>query len=161
LGSFLTGFIKTLILAIIFVIVSIITVFGIHFKKLSPKISSKIRPAARIIVCGTFFLNLITGMRGGSGGSLFPSFLKMMKLNMREAIATSLFATIYSAAAGVIIYWYRGDIMLLPAIAVVIGSMSGARIGSLISLKTKIMWLEIGLSVLIIILALFTLYKAM
>jgi uncharacterized membrane protein YfcA len=161
LGAFLTGLIQTLFLVIIFVIISIITVFGVYFERISPKLSQKINPTAKIIVCGTFFLNLITGMRGGSGGSLFPPFLRMMKLNMREAIATSLFATIYSAAVAVIIYWYRGDIILLPAIVVILGSISGARIGSLISLRTKPMWLEIGLSILVIILALTTVYKAM
>lgn len=161
LGALLTGLIQTLFLAIIFVIVSTITVLGIYFKRISPKLSQKINPTAKIIVCGTFILNLITGMRGGSGGSLFPPFLRMMKLNMREAIATSLFATIYSAAAGVIIYWYRGNIILMPAMTVILGSMSGARIGSLISLKTKPIWLEIGLSILVVFLSLTTLYKAM
>jgi len=159
-GAFLTGFIQTLFLAIIFVIISIITVFGVYFERISPKLSHKINPTAKIIVCGTFFLNLITGMRGGSGGSLFPPFLRMMKLNMREAIATSLFATIYSATFGAIIYWYRGDIILIPAMVVILGSISGARIGSLVSLKTKPKWLEIGLSIIIIILALTTVYKA-
>jgi Na+-driven multidrug efflux pump len=32
-----------------------------------------------------------------------------MKLDIHKAIATSLFATIFSAIAGVVIYWYRGD----------------------------------------------------
>ena len=81
LGAFLTGFIQPLFLAIIFFIISTITVLGIYFKRISPKLSQKINPTIKIIVCGTFILNLITGMRGGSGGSLFPPFLRMMKLN--------------------------------------------------------------------------------
>lgn len=109
---------------------------------------------------GTFFLNLITGMRGGSGGSLFPVFLKMMTLDIHKAIATSLFATIFTAVAGMIVYWHRGDILLMPALVVIIGSMVGARIGSLISLRTKPVWLEIGLSILVMILSLITLCKA-
>ena len=79
---------------------------------------------------------------------------------MREAIATSLFATIFTAIAAVIIYWYRGDIVLLPALVVIIGSMAGARTGSLISLKTKPAWLEIGLSIFVVILALTVMFKA-
>ena len=125
IGAFLTGFITTLILAIIFVIVSIITVLGIYFDRISPNLARKINPNPKIIVCGTFFLNFLTAMRGGSGGSLFPPFLKTMKLDVRNAIATSLFATIFTAIAGMIVFWYRGNITLLPALMVIIGSMGG------------------------------------
>ena len=160
IGAFLAGLIPTILLAIIFVVVSFMTVSGIYLDRIAPKLAQKINPDAKNIVGGTFLLNLLTGMRGGSGGSLFPPFLRTMRLNMREAIATSLFATIFTAIAAVIIYWYRGDIVLLPALVVIIGSMAGARTGSLISLKTKPAWLEIGLSIFVVILALTVMFKA-
>jgi len=159
-GAFLSGFIKTSVLSIIFVIVSIITVLGIYFDRIIPRLAQKINPSEKIIVGGAFFLNFLTAMRGGSGGSLFPPFLRMMKLDARKAIATSLFATIFTAIAGAIVFWYRGNIMLLPALAVIIGSIIGARTGSLVSLKTKPMWLEIGLSIFVTALALSVVYKA-
>ncbi|OFV68118.1 MAG: permease [Candidatus Syntrophoarchaeum caldarius] len=159
-GAFLTGIIPTLVLAIIFLIVSIITVLGIYFDRIFPGIAQKINPDAKTYILGALFLNFLTIMRGGSGGSLFPPFLRMMKLDIRRAIATSLFATIFTAIAGAVIFWYRGDIILLPALAVIIGSVTGARTGSLISLRTKHRWLEIGLSILVIILALVVLIKA-
>jgi len=158
-GAFLTGLISTLVLAIIFVIVSIITIFGIYFDRIFPETAQKINPSAKIIICGAFFLNFLTIMRGGSGGSLFPPFLRMMKLNIRKAIATSLFANIFTAAAGAIVFYSNGHIIFLPALWVILGSISGVRIGSLISLKTKPIWLEIGLSVFIVILALVVLIK--
>ena len=160
-GAFLAGLIPTLVLAIIFVIVSFMTISGIYLDRIAPELAQKIKPNAKNMVGGTFFINLLTGMRGGSGGSLFPPFLRAMRLDMREAIATSLFATIFTAIAAVIIYWYRGDIIWLPALAVVIGSMAGARMGSLISLKTKHVWLEIGLSIFVVILALIVMFKAL
>ena len=138
IGALLAGFMPILALAIIFVIVSIITIMGIYLERVSPKVAQKINPNAKTIIGGTFFLNLLTGMRGGSGGSLFPPFLRTMRIDVHKAIATSLFATIFTAIAAVIIYWYRGDIILLPALVVIIGSMSGARIGSLVSLKTSL-----------------------
>lgn len=160
-GAFLAGQIPTLILAIIFVIVSIITVLGIYFSKILPEIARKIDPTAKTIVVGTFFLNFLTAMRGGSGGSLFPPFLRMMKLDIRKAIAISLFSTIFTAAAGTIIFWSRGNIPPLPALFVVVGSITGARVGSLVSLRTKPAWLEAGLSMLIVGLAFIVLIKAM
>lgn len=161
IGAFLAGLIPTLVLAIIFVIVSFMTVSGIYLDRIAPKLAQKINPNVRNMVSGTFFLNLLTGMRGGSGGSLFPPFLRTMRFDMREAIATSLFATILTAMAAVIVYWSRGDIIWLPALAVVIGSIAGARTGSLISLKTKPVWLEIGLSIFVVILALIVMFKAL
>jgi len=160
-GAFLAGIIPTLSLAIIFVIVSIITVLGIYLDRITPTVARKIRPNEKAIIGGTFFLNVLTGMRGGSGGSLFPPFLRAMRFDMHKAIATSLFATIFTATAGMIIYWQRGDIVLLPALSVILGSMSGARLGSLLSIKTKPVWLELGLSIFVIILAFAIVYKAL
>jgi hypothetical protein len=160
-GAFLVGLFSTLALAIIFVITAIITIVGIYFDKIVPEFSKKLAPSLRNIVVGSFYLNLITGMRGGSGGSLFSPFLRAMHLDIHKAIATSLFVTIFTALSAIIIYWHRGDIFWFPVLFVLIGSIIGARVGSNLSLKTKPFWLEIGLSGIIVILALLTVYKAM
>ena len=160
-GAFGVGLISSLYLAILFVIVSILTVFGIYLDRIIPKFYQKINPHPSILIGGSFLLNIITGMRGGSGGSLFPSFLKTMKLNIHKAVATSLFVTMFTATAATAIYWHRGNIIWIPALFVLIGSMIGARVGSKVSLKTKPLGLEIGLTVLIIILAFAVIYKAL
>lgn len=159
-GAYLAGLIPTLTLAIIFVIISIITILGIYLDRIAPKFSRKITPGSKNIVISSFCLNLITGMRGGSGGALFPPFLRAMHFNIHKAIATSLFVTIFTAFAAIVIYWHRGNIIWLPTLCVLIGSMIGARVGSKVSLKAKPFWLDIGLSVLTIALALLTVYKA-
>ena len=161
MGAYLAGLIPTLALAIIFVIVSIITILGIYLDRIAPEFSKKIAPDSKNIVISSFCLNLITGMRGGSGGALFPAFLRAMHFNIHKAIATSLFVTIFTASAAVVIYWHRGNIIWMPAFYVLIGSMIGARAGSKVSLKAKPFWLEIGLSVLTVTLAFLTVYKAM
>jgi len=160
-GAFLVGLISNIVLAILFVITAIITVVAIYLDRIAPVLSEKINPNRYNIIGFSFFLNLITGMRGGSGGSLFPPFLRAMKLDIHKAIATSLFVTIFTATFAISIYWYRGNIIWLPALSVLVGSIIGARTGSRISLKTKPKWLEIGLSVLIIILAFLTVYKTL
>lgn len=160
-GAFLAGLIPSLELAIIFVIVSIITVFGIYLDRIAPKFSEKLTPSSLNFIIGALGLNLITGMRGGSGGALFPAFLRAMHLDIHKAIATSLFVTIFTASAGVFVYWQRGDLMLVPGLCVLIGSMIGARLGSKVSLKTKPPLLEFGLSGIVVILALLVVYKAL
>jgi len=160
-GAFLAGLIPMLALAIIFVVVSVMTVLGIYLDRITPALARKISPGSWNIIAGSLALSLIIGMRGGSGGSLFPPFLRAMKLNIHKAIATSLFVTIFTAMAAVVIYWHRGDIVWLPAIFVLIGSMIGARIGSRASLKTKPTRLQIGLTILVVALAFITIYKAL
>jgi hypothetical protein len=159
-GALCVGLVEPLTLAIIFVAVSLITVLGMYLDRIAPRLSQKINPSSKNIILFSSLLNLITGMRGGSGGSLFPPFLRVMKLDVHKAVATSLFVTIFTALAAIIIYWHRGDIIWLPALFVLIGSMIGARIGSKVSLKTKPFWLEVGLSIFVIALALIIVYKA-
>ena len=160
-GAFLAGLIPTLVLAIIFVVSAFVTVFGIYLDRITPKFARKINPRSWSIISGALCLNLITGMRGGSGGSLFPAFLRAVGLDIHRAIATSLFVTIFTAIAAVIIYWHRGDIAWLPALFVLIGSVVGARIGSRVSLRTTPKWLEIGLTISVMALAFITIYKAL
>jgi len=159
-GAFSVRLVEPLTLTIIFVAVSIITVLGMYFDKIAPRFSQKINPSLKNIISISFLLNLITGMRGGSGGSLFPPFLRTMKLDIHKAVATSLFVTVFTALAAIIVYWHRGNIIWLPALFVLVGSMIGARVGSKISLKTKPFWLKIGLSIFVIALALTIVYKA-
>ena len=159
-GAFFVGFLSKLTLSILFILTAIITVFAIHLDKIIPELSRKINPTKYHFIELSFLLNFITGLRGGSGGSLFPPFLKAMKLNVRAAIATSLLVTIFTALFAIVIYWQRGNLTWVPAISVLIGSIIGSRIGSKLSMKTEPKWLEIGLSILIILLALVTLFKA-
>ncbi len=160
-GAAISGFIDMHLLALLFGLISILTVAGIHFNRVFPNGHIKCEShKKKIIVAGTFALNFLTALRGGSGGSLFPAFLRFMSLNMRNAIGTSLFATIFTSAAGGCIFWFRGDIAVIPALSVIFGSMAGAGIGGKISLKTKPAWLETGLSIVVIAMACGVMYKA-
>jgi uncharacterized protein len=158
-GAYSVGFIPTLALAIIFVVLCFIVVLGIHLDRIVPKISKKIKPTRRNIFGSSFFVSFITGLRGGSGGQIYPAFFKSLGLDAHRAIATSLAVSIFTAFGAIPIYWHRGDIALLPAVCVIAGSMLGARVGSKISLKTKPLWLEIGLTIIVIILALTVVIK--
>ena len=159
-SAFFVGLISPLTLAIIFATASIMTVLGIYLDRIAPRVSQKINPGPRNIIPLSFLLSLIVGLRGGSGGSFFPPFLKAMKLDMHKAIATSLLVTIFTALVAIPIYWHRGNIIWLPAFFVLIGSMIGTRAGSKVSLRTKPTWLEAGLSVLVVTLALLVVYQA-
>jgi len=159
-GAYLVGFIPTLILAIIFLIITILTVSGIYLHRIAPSFTKKLKATSNKVLFGAFLINLITGMRGGSGGSLFPAFLRALNIDIHKSIATSLFVTIFTALSACFIYWHRGDIRWLPAVSVLAGSMIGAFLGSKVALKSKPVWLESGLSVLVVALALLIVYKS-
>ena len=160
IGAISVGFIPTLTLAIIFVTICFIVVFGMHSGKIMPKFVRKVKPTKKNIFGSSFFVSFITGLRGGSGGQIFPALFKSLGLNTHQAIATSLTVSIFTAFGAIPIYWHRGNIIWLPALFVLIGSMIGARIGSKTSLKTKPFWLKTGLTVLIVAFACITIYKS-
>ncbi|MHA1223212.1 MAG: sulfite exporter TauE/SafE family protein [Candidatus Heimdallarchaeaceae archaeon] len=150
-----------LILATIFVVVSIISVVGLNLYKYAPAFADKFNPKPVVLISGGIILNFLTGLRGGSGGSLFPPFLRTMKFNIRESIATSLFATIFTSTVGAIIFWNKGEILWIEGLIVFIGSFIGVRLGSFLSIKTKPRYLEIILSIVVVIFAFITLVKAL
>ncbi|MCD6117569.1 sulfite exporter TauE/SafE family protein [bacterium] len=160
-GALIAGLLHGVALALIFFFVSLLTVSGIYLDKILPKISEKIDPGKPTFLTGAFITNLITGMRGGSGGTLLPSFLRMLKLDMHKSIATSLFTTIFCAMAGAIVYWSRGIIDWRHALIITTGSLIGVRTGSKIALKTKPAWIEASLSTVVITLAFIALIKVL
>ncbi len=160
-GAMLTGVFSKLTLAVIFVVISIITVFGIYLYKMIPTLSSRLKPGFWNVSIGASLLNVITGMRGGSGGSLFPPFLKALGLDIHRAIATSLLVTIFTAISGLVVYLSRGNLAVIPALFVTAGSMAGSWAGSKLSLKTKAKRLELLLSVLVILFSFLVVYKAL
>ena len=144
---------SAILLAIIFLFVSIISAIAMNMHSLAPSMSEDLSPSFNNMVSGTLVFNTLTGMRGGSEGSLFVPLQRLFNVEMHKAIATALFAAIFTSIAGVLLYWGHGHLLILPGIIVLVGSTIGSRIGSQFSLGTKSKWLEIGLTVLILILA--------
>jgi hypothetical protein len=133
---------------------------GIYLYKIAPDFSAKLEPKPYYLIPGAFILNTLTGMKGGSGGSLFPPFLKTLGMEMKKAIATSLFTTIFTALIAIAIFWWKGKILWVEGIIVMLGSLIGTQLGSMLSIKTKSKWLELGLAIVTILLSIITILKA-
>lgn len=156
IGGSLAPFIPEQYLAIIFLIDALIIV------SLSIGVIKNIRIKENFIslCCGTLVINTIMILRGGAGGSIYPIFLRAIGRNIREAIATSLLVSSFTATVGFIMFWFHGHLPMLTGVAVAAGSTLGAKIGSKISLKTKAKWLELGLVGIMLLLALLVVFKA-
>ncbi len=150
---------SAVVLAIIFIIVSILSVIGMNLHNIIPTKAENFHPSFTNLFTGTLVCNTLTGMRGGSEGSLFVPLLRSFNVDMHRAISTALFAAIFTSLVGVSLYWTHMHLLLLYGLVVLVGSAVGSRIGSRFSLKTKPDWLEKGLTVVIILLAMLPLLK--
>lgn len=153
ISSFLVGFLSDKFLTIIFLFAALITVFGFYIEDISPKIYGLLSPNRVSLFSSAFFANLIVGLRGGSGGSLFPPILRSLHVRMHEAIATSLFVGITTAMFALIFYIFRGNLLIIPGLIVAITSVVGAYVGGKLSLVTRGFWLKIELAALEVLLA--------
>ncbi|NTV23750.1 MAG: sulfite exporter TauE/SafE family protein [Nanoarchaeota archaeon] len=153
LATFLVGIFSSKILAALFFFAAILTIIGLYIKDISPRLYESIKPTALTALSLGFLSNFIIGLRGGSGGTLFPPVLKAMHVEMHQAIATSLFTGFFSSFAALIIYFIRGDIQLLPAFVIAFTGVVGSFLGSKLSIRTESRLLKIGLSIIVFVLA--------
>ncbi|MDF1540113.1 MAG: sulfite exporter TauE/SafE family protein, partial [Candidatus Thorarchaeota archaeon] len=92
-------------LAVVFLFASLIAVLALKIKYITPTTSENLSPTMRNITFGTCVCNILIGMRGGSEGSLFVPLLTAMNVETHKAIATSLFAAVFTSTVGALLYW--------------------------------------------------------
>ncbi|MBN2228641.1 MAG: sulfite exporter TauE/SafE family protein [Candidatus Thorarchaeota archaeon] len=142
-----------MLLAIVFIIVSILSVIGMNLSYIHPNISEGLKPSFASLFSTSLACNTLTGMRGGSEGSLFVPLLRTFNVEMHKAIATALFAAIFTSLVGILLYWSQQELLIIEGLVLLIGSGIGSRLGSMVSMNTKPRWLQIGLTLLILVLA--------
>lgn len=88
---------------------------------------------------GTSLLVLVTGLAAGFLSGLFgvggglvivPALMSVLGMSQRRAAATSLAAIVLTAAVGTTSYALRGEVSLVAAVLLVLGSLVGAQIGT-------------------------------
>jgi len=159
LATFFVGMLSPLLLVWIFLFASILTTIGLYLDIISTKLSDKIHANKWNVTIGVFILNFIIGLRGGSGGTLFPPFLKMMHIEMHRAIATSLTASFVTGTIASLIYLFRGEIIWIIALSVIFFDMLGSYMGSNVSMNSHAKFLKAGLAILVFLLAVYVVWK--
>lgn len=159
LATILVGVISDAILALLFMFSALVTIGGMYLENINKNISQKIKRKNINFFSFAFIGNIITGLRGGSGGTLFPALLSILHVPIHKAIATSLFSGFVASLFGLGIYIYRDQVLFTPAILLTIGGIAGAVLGSNISLHTKSNTLKISFSIAVLILAMIVVLK--
>lgn len=93
---------------------------------------------------------LISGLLGLGGGIvLVPLFVRRLGLPILQATATSLVCIGVIAVPSIIAHSYLGDIAWPVAIYLTIGTVPGAKIGTLLALRAREVWLRIAAAVVL------------
>ena len=158
IATLFVGIVSSRVLAVMFFLAAIATVLGLYLENISKRASDAIKADRKTLFASAFFGNLIIGLRGGSGGSLFPSLLRSMHIEMHRAVATSLFAGLFSSIAALAIYAYSGRVLIIPGLVVAGTGILGSYVGSRVSMNADEKWLKLGLAVIVVGLALTVVY---
>ena len=106
-------------------------------------------------ILGIFFPEgLMAGMVGVGGGFLtVPILNRMMKIPLRNAIASSLAMTFFAVLAGLLGKIITWQVPLLLSLFAVAGGIPGAKIGTYVNSKLSVKNLRFGFIILLTIIS--------
>lgn len=99
----------------------------------------------------TGFLSGLVGI--GGGFILVPAFVYIFGASIKEAIGTSLLTVAAVAVPGAVVHGFHDHINFFVALAMIAGSVPGARIGASISLRLKDSILRRAFGILLLVVA--------
>jgi uncharacterized membrane protein YfcA len=142
LGSYLTAFLSGKSLMLLTAVV--LFLIGIDFivKNITEK-TFAIRkpfspPPVYYIVAVAAAIGILSGVLANGGGIfLVPAYVVFFRLEIKEAIATSLLTVIVMAIPGSVIHYHLGHIDLATTVSMAIGVIPMAYIGAKLDIRTK------------------------
>jgi len=141
--------IATILFALLMIMASVPLIKNIQYNYIGE--ATKKQPGYKIFLCA-FFVGIVTGLLGAGGGFLIvPALVFILRLDMKEAITTSLIIIAINSMVGfafdfntIKINWHLLGVVTIAAIA-------GVLIGRLIAKKTSSMQLKIVFGWLILL----------
>lgn len=98
---------------------------------------------------------LLSGLFGVGGGLVIvPALMSVLGMSQRRAAATSLAAIVLTAAVGTTSYALRGEVSVVAAVLLVLGSLVGAQIGTwlLRRLPARVLpWIFVAFALFVIV----------
>ncbi len=105
-------------------------------------------------VGASFFAGILSSFFGIGGGIVFvPLMVVAMGMGMKKAAPTSQLILLFASFSGLITHSAMGHPDYYPALLLAIGAFGGGFIGAKLSLEIKEKWLQIIVSVVIIVAA--------
>lgn len=158
LGSDITKYMSSQLLAVIFSVMLLLIAFSMlltkdrrfsSFESRAPSRASKISVLASVLTL--FGAGVLAGMFGVGGGILVvPTLNIVFGVGIHYAVATSTFTIIFTSLSGLVMHLTLGHVLFEYAIPLVVGVTVGAQVGSRLARKMSGLMLRKVFSVVII-----------
>ncbi len=157
LGAYVTGFISgSALMYLTAVFLAYISIQMVRNKQ----VISIPHPERYILPLG-FLIGFVSGMLANGGGILIVPLLLMLGVDIKRAVATSMAVVFFAVTPAIAVHWWLGHINWWISLALILGSVPGAYLGSRMVLnidkRTLRKWYGIFVFVMAVYLALYEL----
>ncbi len=155
LGAVISSDVSSEVFKILFGIILVISAAYIFLRrKLEPKEKTLSKQMMVFAIGASFFAGIVSSFFGIGGGIIFvPLMVVGMGMAMKRAAPTSQLILLFASLSGVIVHSVLGHPDFLQAGLLAIGSFFGGLVGARLSLDIKERYLQILVSVVILIAA--------
>jgi len=87
------------------------------------------------MLAGGFFIGFVSGLLANGGGIFVVPVLVLLGVELKKAIGTSMAIVFFVVIPSVAVHWYLGHIDWLITLALSIGALPGAYVGTIATLK--------------------------
>ncbi|WP_461864600.1 sulfite exporter TauE/SafE family protein [Thermococcus sp.] len=164
MGAWMTSFISSAQLKVIFGVALILVAVRIYRKKTAEPSEVRLEDVEvdyRLVPVGGFFAGIASGLLGVGGGIINVPFLTYLGLPIHYAVATSSFAIVFTATAGTLKHYALGNVEAQWLLLLVPGLIIGAQLGARMAKRIKAMSLKNGFAVVMALLALRMILKGL
>ena len=155
LGAYISSDVTPGIFKILFGLVLIFSCIYIFLKRRTESRQYNTSKQVMLLVIGaSFFAGIISSFFGIGGGIIFvPLMMIAMGMGMKKAAPTSQLILLFASFSGLVTHSLLGHPDYFQSLLLAIGAFGGGLVGARLSLEIKERWLQILVSVVIIIAA--------
>jgi len=155
LGAYISSDVTPGIFKILFGLVLISSSIYIFLKRrIESKQYNTTKQIMLLVIGASFFAGIISSFFGIGGGIIFvPLMVVAMGMGMKKAAPTSQLILLFASFSGLVTHSLLGHPDYFQSLLLAIGAFGGGLVGARLSLEIKERWLQILVSVVIIIAA--------
>jgi len=155
LGAYISSDVTPEIFKILFGFVLIFSSIYIFLKRrIESRQYNTSKQVMLLVIGASFFAGIISSFFGIGGGIIFvPLMMVAMGMGMKKAAPTSQLILLFASFSGLVTHSLLGHPDYFQSLLLAIGAFGGGLVGARLSLEIKERWLQILVSVVIIIAA--------
>jgi len=137
-GSFLGAYLTRYIDGKLLMLLTAIFLVYVSVRFIASREENKRKRASLYLVLLLgFLIGLVSGMLANGGGILIVPLLVLLGEEIKRAIGTSMALVLIVAIPSILVHWYLGHIDWLLTLALSLGALPGAYLGSCITIRIE------------------------